>query len=320
MLNHSTSLCLALAVCTGMSTASIQAQEVYLNESNISVALGASMAPEPFANRTTAESLANLIDAPTAASAEDHTQITHVWLSGGTLEIDFDFGIEYDLSTLHFWNYFAEGFDVDNIDFTFYDGNRDLVGTLLGVQPALGGSGGNPIFAEDIPLSFPAKVQFVNAVLSGDNSQVDFNNIGFTGVASCPPASWESFGDGWPGTNGIPDFGLDALPIVGTTVNILVGNSSDSPAPTCLIWGFQEMVTQTQFGGTLWVEMLNEMQLHAVPVSGQEVPWEIGTDTALCGIEYYGQLVQLDPGASAGISFSRAIRALIGIDPPVLPR
>lgn len=48
------------------------------------------MVAEPFANRTT------------AAAGENHEQGTHVWVSGGTLEIDSDFGIEYDLTTLHF--------------------------------------------------------------------------------------------------------------------------------------------------------------------------------------------------------------------------
>lgn len=165
---------------------SAQAAPIYLNDQNITVALGASMAPEPFANRTTAASLASVIDAPTAASGENHEQGTHVWVSGGTLELDFDFGIEYDLTTLHFWNYLAEGFDVDDIDLTFFDASMTQVGQLLDVMPALGGGGSNPIFAEDYALNFPSKVRFVNAVLSGSNGQVDFNNLGFTGEVSVP--------------------------------------------------------------------------------------------------------------------------------------
>ncbi|NNL67547.1 MAG: PEP-CTERM sorting domain-containing protein, partial [Myxococcales bacterium] len=35
-------------------------------------------------------------------------------------------------------------------------------------------------------LNFPSKVRFVNAVLSGSNGQVDFNNLGFTGEVSVP--------------------------------------------------------------------------------------------------------------------------------------
>ena len=172
------------------------AHAVYLNFTNISVALGASMSAEPFANRTTAQSLANVIDTPSADAWEFHTQITHVWVSGGALELDFNFGTEYDVSTFHFWNYHSEGFDVDNIDLTFFDSAMATVGTLTGISPALGGSSpsdSTQIFAEDFALSFPSNVQFVNAVLTGSNGQVDFNNMGFTAELSevpLPAAAW----------------------------------------------------------------------------------------------------------------------------------
>lgn len=170
-----------------LGSISSAANAVYLNDQNITVSLGSSMAAEPFQNQTTAISLANVIDAPSAVAAENHiSPTTHVWVSGGPLELDFDFGIEYDLTELHFWNYFEETFDVDNIDFTFFDSSHNLVGSLLNVMPALGGSGGNPIFAEDYSLSFPSNVQYVNAILTGSNGQVDFNNVGFTATASNP--------------------------------------------------------------------------------------------------------------------------------------
>ena len=132
-----------------------KADSIYLNDSNITVTLGASMAPEPFSNRTTAGSLASIIDAPSAVAGEFHNQSTHVWVSGGVLEIDFDFGQEYDLTTFHFWNYHSESFDVDEIDLTFFDNNMTPVGTLSDIMPALGngtGSDGTLIFAEDIAL------------------------------------------------------------------------------------------------------------------------------------------------------------------------
>ena len=157
------------------------AAPIYLNDQNISVSLGSSMDAEPFANRSTADSLSSIIDAPSADAPENHNQSTHVWVSGGSLELDFDLGIEYDLTTLHFWNYFGESFDVDNIDFNFFDSSNNLVGSLLNVMPELGSS---LIFAEDYALSFPSNVQFVNAVLTGTNNQVDFQNIGFTGETS----------------------------------------------------------------------------------------------------------------------------------------
>ena len=160
------------------------ANALYLNDQNITVTLGPTMAPNPFANRSTAASLASIIDAPSASASEFHNQQTHAWVSGGKLELVFDLGTEYDLTTLHFWNYHSEAFDVDNIDFTFYNASNNLVGSLFNIIPALGGSSSSdstPIFAENYSLSFPDKARYVNALLSGSNGQVDFNNIGFTG-------------------------------------------------------------------------------------------------------------------------------------------
>ncbi|MCW5626334.1 MAG: PEP-CTERM sorting domain-containing protein, partial [Burkholderiales bacterium] len=57
-------------------------------------------------------------------------------------------------------------------------------------EPALGGTSGNDstlIYAENYALAFPSNVRYVNAVLSGSNNQVDFNNMGFTGIASPAP-------------------------------------------------------------------------------------------------------------------------------------
>lgn len=186
--------CLVLVVST---CASMHAAPVYLNDANITVSLGSSMPPEPFQNRTTAQSLASVIDASSASAPEFHDQSTHVWVSGGMLELVFNFGIEYDLTTFHFWNYHSEGYDVDDIDLTFRDASMNLVGSILDVAPALGnvaGSDGSPILAEDITLSFPSKVQYVTAILSGSNGEVDFNNIGFTGdvtISTVPePTAW----------------------------------------------------------------------------------------------------------------------------------
>jgi hypothetical protein len=136
------------------------------------------MDAEPFSNRTTQESLTNAIDAASADTTETHSQATHVWVSGGPLELDFDFRQEYDLKAFHFWNYHTEQFDVDLIEFTFFNGRGEIVGTL-DFQPDLGT--GVTQTSQDYELDFPDRVQYVNAVLTGTNGQVDFNNIGFTG-------------------------------------------------------------------------------------------------------------------------------------------
>ena len=164
------------------------AQTVYLNQGNITVSVGAGTSPGTFNNTFTGgATITKVIDAPTADAAEFHNQQTHIWYTansvGGGLELLFDFGQAYDIQTLHFWNYDGEAFDVDSVSFKFFDVGNQQVGALS-VQPALGSS--PAIYAQDIELAAPLNVRYVSAFLIGSNRQVDFQNIGFTAVASVP--------------------------------------------------------------------------------------------------------------------------------------
>ena len=185
----------ALTACSlaliGAALAPAQAQSIYLNQDNISVSVGAGTSPGTFNNTFAGGStIAKVIDAPTADAAEFHNQQTHIWYTansmGGGLELLFDFGQAYDIQTLHFWNYDGEGYDVDEVSFKFFDVGNQQVG-VLSIQPALGSS--PAIYAQDIELAAPLNVRYVSAFLIGSNGQVDFQNIGFTAVASVPEPS-----------------------------------------------------------------------------------------------------------------------------------
>jgi hypothetical protein len=166
------------AALLALGSVSALAAPIYLNESNITVAVGPGTTATTSNNTfNSGQTINKVIDAPSADAEEIHSQTTHIWFSGGGLELLFDFQTQYDLTTLHFWNYTAEGFDVDNIEFTFFDASNTQVG-MLGINPDLGTSPG--ITAQDIVLAAPLNVQFVTAFLTGTNNQVDFQNIGFT--------------------------------------------------------------------------------------------------------------------------------------------
>lgn len=174
---------LTLTAFWGMSSTAIAAP-IYLNDTLISVSVGAGTTATTSNNTfNNGQTIGKVIDAPSADAEEFHNQTTHIWFSGGALELLFDFNQEYDISTLHFWNYTGETYDVDNIDFTFFDSSSTQVGSLS-VMPALGTSPG--ISAEDISLAAPLNVQFVSAFLTGTNDQIDFQNIGFTAEVSTP--------------------------------------------------------------------------------------------------------------------------------------
>lgn len=169
---------LLLGALVSFSAIQASAIPVYLNQDNISVQVGAGTTATTSNNTFNGgNTIDKVIDAPTADAAEFHNQTTHIWFSGGGLELLFDFGAQYDLSTLHFWNYNGEGYDVDNIDFTFFDAANTQVGALS-LLPDLGSS--PSIYAQDIALAAPLNVQYVTAFLSGSNGEVDFQNIGFT--------------------------------------------------------------------------------------------------------------------------------------------
>ncbi|WP_156032609.1 PEP-CTERM sorting domain-containing protein [Parvularcula oceani] len=180
-----------LAMAAAMAAAlpvGATAAPVYLNIDNISVEVGPNTG-EGSSNNTFTRGfgIEKVIDAPSADAEEFHNQTTHIWYTFSDpedgLELLFDFGTEYDISTLHFWNYTGESFDVDEISFTFFNQNSVQVGALT-VNPALGTSPG--ITAQDLVLDAPLNVQFVVALLTGTNGQVDFQNIGFTADVSVP--------------------------------------------------------------------------------------------------------------------------------------
>jgi hypothetical protein len=171
---------------------------VYLNKDLITVAVGAGTSAGTFNNTfANGQTIQKVIDAPTAAAPEFHDQTTHIWFTAnsqvGGLELLFDFQQEYDISTLHFWNYDSESYDVDNVAFSFFNGANTQVGALS-VMPALGSS--PAIFAQNIALAAPLNVRYVKAFLTGTNGEVDFQNIGFTANVSVPvatvpePATW----------------------------------------------------------------------------------------------------------------------------------
>ena len=176
----------AAAAVSFLSASAVQAAPIYLNvDAGITVSVG-SGSIGGFVNVSEAQSLANVIDLDAATDPDFHNQSSHVWWSGGPLELIFDFHDEYNLTSLHFWNYFTEAFDVDNIGLNFFDSLAANMGSL-NVVPALGGPGtpNEMIVPQTIGLA-AQNVRFVSAVLTATNSQIDFNNLGFTGELSSP--------------------------------------------------------------------------------------------------------------------------------------
>jgi hypothetical protein len=198
---------------------------VYLNDdAGVTVAVGPGSSGG-FVNVPEAQSLANIIDLDAASDPDFHSQTSHVWWSGGPLELVFNLQTAYDLTTLHFWNYFGEAFDVDSLFLRFLDPSGAVLGNQ-DVLPALGGPGtpNEMILAEDIVLTAPPGVQFVVAFLTATNNQLDFNNMGFTGdLSSSEPG---------PGPGPAPVPAPAALGLLGVGVLLSVVRAGWRSAPT----------------------------------------------------------------------------------------
>jgi len=170
---------------TAGPTVSTQPSGIQLCSGNlpVTVVVGPNSNPAGgFVNVNEQQSLANVIDCLDINEGETHTQASHVWWNPAPLELIFDFGQEFSLRSIHFWNYFGEGFDVDQIDFVFFNSLNETTGTFT-VEPRTGekalGQNNNPIVAETLPLPAGIQASRVAATLTSSNGELDFQNFVF---------------------------------------------------------------------------------------------------------------------------------------------
>ncbi|MFO0982949.1 MAG: VCBS repeat-containing protein, partial [Planctomycetota bacterium] len=128
--------------------------------------------------------------------------------------------------------------------------------------------------------------------------------------APCP-ASWSNYGSGWPGTHGVPAFTCSANPALCDQITIDLDNSSGVITSGTLLVGFSPASVPTALGGTLNVVPAFVLPL-TIPANGIQAPVGIPCDPALCGAACYLQAMEVDPGASLGVSFTRGLQMTLG--------
>ncbi len=131
------------------------------------------------------------------------------------------------------------------------------------------------------------------------------------GSAYAVDATWSNYGAGWAGTNGIPTLTLDANPVIGTSPNLLIGNSLGAQTTGFLLLGTTQVTIPTGLGGSL--ELLPTLLIPlTIPATGAIVALLIPNNPNLDGRHVYLQTVQNDPGASHGVSFSQGVDIGLG--------
>lgn len=123
-------------------------------------------------------------------------------------------------------------------------------------------------------------------------------------------ASWENYGNGLAGTNGVPELTLSGDPNIGMDVAVNIGNSRGVPTLCVFFVGLSE-TSIPLLGGQFLVNPLTQFSF-VVPPSGVALPVTMPTDYNLDGVELYNQIVEEDPGGVFGVSISRGLKMTFG--------
>lgn len=119
------------------------------------------------------------------------------------------------------------------------------------------------------------------------------------------------YGDGVPGTNGLPQVLFSDDPELNTTFVLTFTNSWGQDAAALLLFGTAATSIPTNLQGSiLVVPLVAEFVL--LPASGLDLDCPIEPDPSLCGAHFFVQLIQQDAGGPCGAAFSCGYDVTIG--------
>ena len=98
---------------------------------------------------------------------------------------------------------------------------------------------------------------------------------------------------------------------MGRSITFDLVNSAGIDTPGLVIVGFDEAAAPTNKGGTILVQKYLMLPV-LVPAAGLSLAWTIPNDTNLCDVKLYLQALELDAGASHGVSFTPGLCLCIG--------
>ena len=125
------------------------------------------------------------------------------------------------------------------------------------------------------------------------------------------PANWLNYGSGFPGTNGVPSFTSEALPKIGTTIQIDLDNSLGLATVGLLFAGFSRIDLHSSFGGDLLVDPAFTFPIF-IASGGDSFRWDIPDDLSLIGVIVDLQTIEADSGAAKGVSFTAGLEFTLG--------
>ncbi|MFO0981325.1 MAG: hypothetical protein U1E76_06140, partial [Planctomycetota bacterium] len=129
------------------------------------------------------------------------------------------------------------------------------------------------------------------------------------------PATAGSYGQGWPGTIGVPSLTAERAPVLGSTLPLDLANSYGASTLAVLLVGRQRASFPTPWDGTLLVGPRTPAMLHSflrLAAGTTVLSLAIPSDPALRGKTFTLQALELDPGASKGLSFTPGLELVLG--------
>ncbi len=128
---------------------------------------------------------------------------------------------------------------------------------------------------------------------------------------NCPIASWSKYGSGWAGTNGVPTIKLNSDPDLGSDIDLVIGNSLGAPTLGVVLYGITQISVPTSLGGTLLVDPIGSFSL-TVARNGSTITETVPYDCTLAGYTLNVQVLEVDPGATKGVSFTKGLALIVG--------
>jgi hypothetical protein len=124
-------------------------------------------------------------------------------------------------------------------------------------------------------------------------------------------ARWSNYGAGLAGTHGVPAIAPDQDPVLGATITVSVDNSRGTPTAGLLFLGFQRAQIPTHFGGDLLVVPALILPI-TFSYGADSFTGTLPSDPAFAGFAVDLQVVEGDPGAVKGVSFTAGLELVLG--------
>jgi hypothetical protein len=151
-----------------------------------------------------------------------------------------------------------------------------------------------------------------DVIVADPSARFSGSQTGSVAVFLGCPAFVDTYGTGFPGKLGVPQL-TSTAPALGKTVATTVFNSLGTTTMGALLLGFAPANITTPSGATLLVLPALAITL-SIPAGGATFGGPIPPDPALAFVDLYEQVIELDPFAHGGESFTPGLHLRIGFD------